>query len=39
VRSFQKTNILKSLSVFENVLAGHYLEGAAVAAGAPSSRA
>jgi branched-chain amino acid transport system ATP-binding protein len=26
VRSFQKTNILKSLSVFENVLAGHYLE-------------
>jgi branched-chain amino acid transport system ATP-binding protein len=25
VRSFQKTNILKSLSVFENVLAGHYL--------------
>ncbi|MET0961737.1 MAG: ATP-binding cassette domain-containing protein, partial [Noviherbaspirillum sp.] len=27
VRSFQKTNVLKSLSVFENVLAGHYLEG------------
>jgi branched-chain amino acid transport system ATP-binding protein len=27
VRSFQKTSILKSLSVFENVLAGHYLEG------------
>ena len=26
VRSFQKTNILKQLSVFENVLAGHYLE-------------
>jgi branched-chain amino acid transport system ATP-binding protein len=26
VRSFQKTNILKSLSVFENVLTGHYLE-------------
>jgi branched-chain amino acid transport system ATP-binding protein len=26
VRSFQKTNILKSLSVFENVLAGHYLQ-------------
>lgn len=26
VRSFQKTNVLKSLSVFENVLAGHYLE-------------
>ncbi|MEN3367186.1 MAG: branched-chain amino acid transport system ATP-binding protein [Burkholderiales bacterium] len=26
VRSFQKTNILKKLSVFENVLAGHYLE-------------
>ncbi|MGV3654255.1 MAG: ABC transporter ATP-binding protein [Noviherbaspirillum sp.] len=26
VRSFQKTNILKSLTVFENVLAGHYLE-------------
>lgn len=25
VRSFQKTNILKRLSVFENVLAGHYL--------------
>ncbi|RYE96924.1 MAG: ATP-binding cassette domain-containing protein, partial [Oxalobacteraceae bacterium] len=27
VRSFQKTNVLKSLSVFENILAGHYLEG------------
>ena len=26
VRSFQKTNILKPLTVFENVLAGHYLE-------------
>jgi branched-chain amino acid transport system ATP-binding protein len=26
VRSFQKTNVLKNLSVFENVLAGHYLE-------------
>jgi len=26
VRSFQKTNILKSLSVFENVLTGHYIE-------------
>jgi branched-chain amino acid transport system ATP-binding protein len=26
VRSFQKTNVLKALSVFENVLAGHYLE-------------
>ena len=26
VRSFQKTNILKSLTVFENVLAGHYLQ-------------
>jgi branched-chain amino acid transport system ATP-binding protein len=26
VRSFQKTNILKGLSVFENVLTGHYLE-------------
>lgn len=26
VRSFQKTNILKQLTVFENVLAGHYLE-------------
>jgi branched-chain amino acid transport system ATP-binding protein len=26
VRSFQKTNILKSLTVFENVLTGHYLE-------------
>ncbi|WP_434141067.1 ABC transporter ATP-binding protein (plasmid) [Pseudomonas luteola] len=25
VRSFQKTNVLKSLTVFENVLAGHYL--------------
>lgn len=25
VRSFQKTNVLKPLSVFENVLAGHYL--------------
>ena len=25
VRSFQKTNVLKRLSVFENVLAGHYL--------------
>ena len=25
VRSFQKTNILKSLTVFENVLTGHYL--------------
>ena len=27
VRSFQKTNVLKSLTVFENILAGHYLEG------------
>lgn len=26
VRSFQKTNILKALTVFENVLTGHYLE-------------
>jgi branched-chain amino acid transport system ATP-binding protein len=26
VRSFQKTNILKALTVFENVLAGHYME-------------
>jgi len=26
VRSFQKTNILKSLTVFENVLTGHYME-------------
>lgn len=26
VRSFQKTNTLKNLSVFENVLTGHYLE-------------
>ncbi len=26
VRSFQKTNILKSLTVFENVLTGHYLQ-------------
>ncbi len=26
VRSFQKTNILKSLSVFENVLTGHYMQ-------------
>lgn len=26
VRSFQKTNILKSLSVFDNVLTGHYME-------------
>ncbi|MDO9216019.1 MAG: ATP-binding cassette domain-containing protein, partial [Lacisediminimonas sp.] len=26
VRSFQKTNILRRLSVFENVLAGHYLQ-------------
>lgn len=25
VRSFQKTSVLKSLSVFENLLAGHYL--------------
>lgn len=25
VRSFQKTNVLKSLTAFENVLAGHYL--------------
>ena len=25
VRSFQKTSVLKSLTVFENVLAGHYL--------------
>lgn len=25
VRSFQKTNVLKNLSVFENILAGHYL--------------
>jgi branched-chain amino acid transport system ATP-binding protein len=27
VRSFQKTNILKNLSVFENVLAAHHLHG------------
>lgn len=27
VRTFQKTSILKNLSVFENVLAGHYLHG------------
>jgi branched-chain amino acid transport system ATP-binding protein len=26
VRSFQKTNVLKRLTVFENVLAGHYLK-------------
>lgn len=26
VRSFQKTNILKSLTVLENVLTGHYME-------------
>lgn len=26
VRSFQKTNILKSLTVFENVLTGHYMD-------------
>ncbi|RYF73757.1 MAG: ABC transporter ATP-binding protein, partial [Comamonadaceae bacterium] len=26
VRSFQKTNIFKSLTVFENVLTGHYLQ-------------
>ena len=25
IRSFQKTNVLKSLSVFENVLSGHYM--------------
>ncbi len=25
VRSFQKTNVMKSLSVFENVLTGHYM--------------
>ncbi|WP_040259243.1 ABC transporter ATP-binding protein [Pseudomonas massiliensis] len=25
VRSFQKTSVLKSLTVFENILAGHYL--------------
>jgi branched-chain amino acid transport system ATP-binding protein len=27
VRSFQKTNVMKTLSVFENVLAGHYMQG------------
>jgi branched-chain amino acid transport system ATP-binding protein len=27
VRSFQKTNVMKALTVFENVLAGHYLQG------------
>jgi ABC-type branched-subunit amino acid transport system ATPase component len=27
VRSFQKTNILKNLTVFENVLAAHHLQG------------
>jgi branched-chain amino acid transport system ATP-binding protein len=27
VRSFQKTNVMKKLSVFENVLAGHYMAG------------
>ncbi len=27
VRSFQKTNVMKTLSVFENVLAGHYMAG------------
>jgi branched-chain amino acid transport system ATP-binding protein len=27
VRTFQKTNILKSLTVFENVLAAHHLQG------------
>jgi branched-chain amino acid transport system ATP-binding protein len=27
VRSFQKTNVMKTLSVFENVLAGHYIQG------------
>lgn len=27
VRSFQKTNVMKKLSVFENVLTGHYVEG------------
>jgi branched-chain amino acid transport system ATP-binding protein len=27
VRSFQKTNVMKRLTVFENVLTGHYLEG------------
>ncbi|ARP99788.1 ABC transporter ATP-binding protein [Pseudorhodoplanes sinuspersici] len=27
VRSFQKTNVMKKLSVFENVLTGHYMEG------------
>ena len=26
VRSFQKTNILKSLTVFENVVTGHYMQ-------------
>jgi branched-chain amino acid transport system ATP-binding protein len=28
VRSFQKTNILKNLTVFENVLAAHHVQGA-----------
>ena len=28
VRSFQKTNVLKGLTVFENVLAAHHLRGA-----------
>ncbi|WP_207479984.1 ABC transporter ATP-binding protein [Arenibaculum pallidiluteum] len=27
VRSFQKTNVMKRLTVFENVLTGHYLDG------------
>ncbi|MGY3618005.1 ABC transporter ATP-binding protein [Bradyrhizobium sp. USDA 10063] len=27
VRSFQKTNVMRTLSVFENVLAGHYMAG------------
>ena len=27
VRSFQKTNVMKALSVFENVLTGHFMSG------------
>ncbi|HYF88480.1 ABC transporter ATP-binding protein [Azospirillum sp.] len=27
IRSFQKTNVMKRLTVFENVLTGHYMEG------------
>ncbi|WP_454619724.1 ABC transporter ATP-binding protein [Bradyrhizobium cenepequi] len=40
VRSFQKTNVMKTLSVFENVLTGHYMAGCQTLLGTflPTSR-